>query len=120
VRSLDLVNSEVTITVRPPVSEHGVLGLGKLTVAIEVLLDAEAPTAAGNARATTPKRSGGYQADKANRAFDQLVEEGERLSDLTKPQLRKRMLEKIPERRGEALPSRGTLNRVIERRLSPK
>jgi hypothetical protein len=58
----------------------------------------------------------GYQAARVDRTLDRLEAEGRKLSDYTNAELRRLVLEQIPKRDGEALPSRQTVNRVIQRR----
>jgi hypothetical protein len=87
---------------------------------VEVLLptDAEVPSPPADAEmpATDAPAVRGYQAARVDRALDDLEIAGLKLSDHTDAELRRLVLEQIPEREGGALPSRQTIDRVIQRR----
>ena len=108
--------------VPPPPKKHSALAYEKVTLGIEVQLpadapaDAEVPSPSASASAASASAGLGYQAARVDRALDHLEAVGLKLSDYTDPELRRLALEQIPERDGEAPPSRQTVDRVIQRR----
>jgi hypothetical protein len=114
VDSLDIKASEISYFDEEVAEEERftsryliVVSDGKVTVGIEAMLPPE----------ELPNDSAGlgYQATRVARALDHLEAGGLKLSDYTDAELRRLVLKRIPKRDGEALPSRQTLDRMIQR-----